>query len=65
MFGEAEGRSRLGWLRRRQQFERSENWWRRRESNTKSAIFRQFFNSLTVRELWSQPVDALPIRSIS
>ena len=42
-----------------------EGWWRRRESNTKSAICRQLFNSLTVRELWSQLVDTLPTESIS
>ena len=40
-------------------------WWRRRESNTKLVILRQFFNQLTVRELWSHPVDVLPLGSIS
>ena len=45
--------------------EASEGWWRRRESNTKLAICRQVFNSLTVRELWSQPVDVPPLGSIS
>jgi hypothetical protein len=44
---------------------RSGHDWRRRESNTELKIFRQFFNSLTVRELWSQPVDVLPLGSIS
>jgi hypothetical protein len=40
-------------------------WWRRRESNSKLAIFRRFFNYLTVRELWSQPVAVPTVRSIS
>src|SRR5262245_5387577 len=37
----------------------------RRESNTKLAICRQSFNSLTVRELWSQRIDVLPLESTS
>ena len=40
-------------------------WWRRRESNTKLTIFRRFFNYLTARELWSQPVDVPRVGSIS
>jgi hypothetical protein len=51
--------------RRRRRDERSEEWWRRRESNTKLAISRQVFNSLTVRGLWSQFVGVLLLGSVS
>jgi len=43
---------------------RKKEWWRRRESNTKLAIFRRFFNYLTARELWSQPVVGPTVGSI-